>query len=126
MAITPKLVMGSWVGAEDPRIRFRSTYLGQGSNTALPIVAYFMEQINKDTAYSKVAEARFPSLPYSLRARLNCDLYELDDNLIRDIERTVWQRDSIMQADTLSAPPPETFLQMLYRRKMRMIFARQM
>lgn len=41
MAITPNLVMGSWVGADDPRIRFRSTELGQGSNTALPITGYF-------------------------------------------------------------------------------------
>lgn len=125
MAVTPKLVMGSWVGADDPRIRFRSTYLGQGSNTALPMVAYFLEQVNKDGAYTDVAKAKFEPLPYKLRTRLNCDLYELDDNLIRDIEKTVWQRDSIMQADTLSAPPPETFLQMLYRRKMRILLASQ-
>lgn len=125
MAVTPKLVMGSWVGADDPRIRFRSTYLGQGSNTALPMVAYFLEQVNKDGAYSDVAKAKFKPLPYKLRTRLNCDLYELDDSLIRDIEKTVWQRDSIMQTDTLSAPPPETFLQMLYRRKMRILLASQ-
>jgi hypothetical protein len=52
-------------------------------------------------------------------------LYELDENLLRDIEKTVWQRDSIIQADTLSAPPPETFLQMLYKRKMRIFLASQ-
>jgi penicillin-binding protein 1A len=125
MAISPKLVVGSWVGADDPRVRFRSTYLGQGSNTALPMVAYFMESINKDTAYRQISKARFEQLPYSLSRKLNCDLYELDDTLIRDIERTVWQRDSIIQADTLSAPPPETFLQMLYRRKMRILLASQ-
>ena len=125
MAITPKLVMGSWVGADDPRIHFRSTYLGQGSNTALPITAYFLEQVNKDTAYKELARARFPSLPWSLSRRLDCDLYELDETLLKDIEKTVWQRDSIMQADTLNAPPPETFLQMLYRRKMRILLASQ-
>jgi penicillin-binding protein 1A len=125
MAITPRLVMGSWVGADDPRIHFRSTYLGQGSNTALPTVAYFLEQINKDTAYRQIAKARFPALPWSLSRRLNCDLYELDETLLRDIEKTVWQRDSIIQADTLNAPPPETFLQMLYRRKMRIMLASQ-
>src|SRR5690606_29456133 len=54
MAMTPKLVMGSWVGADDPRIRFRSTYLGQGSNTALPVVAYFLQEVNKDTTYRDV------------------------------------------------------------------------
>lgn len=125
MAMTPKLVIGTWVGAEDPRIRFRSTYLGQGSNTALPMVAYFLEQINKDTLYREIAEAKFEDLPYALRRRLNCDLYELDESLLRDIEKTVWQRDSIIQADTLNPPPPETFLQMLYRRKMRIMLASQ-
>jgi len=125
MAITPKLVIGSWVGADDPRIRFKSTYLGQGSNTALPMAAYFLEQINDDTTYQAISEARFQPLPYALRAKLNCDLYELDDLLVRDIEKTVWQRDSIMLADTLSKPPPETYLQMLYRRKMKILFASQ-
>lgn len=125
MAITPKLVIGTWVGADDPRIRFRSTYLGQGSNTALPMVAYFLEQINKDTGYRDISKAKFPSLPYALSSRLDCDLYELDEDLLKDIEKTVWQRDSIIQADTLTAPPPETFLQMLYRRKMRIMLASQ-
>ena len=125
MALTPKLVIGSWVGGDDPRIRFRSTYLGQGSNTALPMVAYFMEKINKDADYKEIAKAKFPALPYSLSRKLDCDLYELDDQILADIEKTVWQRDSIMQADTLSAPPPETFLQMLYRRKMRILLASQ-
>lgn len=123
MAMTPTLVMGAWVGADDPRIRFRSTYLGQGSNTALPVVAYFMDRINRDSTFRKLVDAKFPALPYALRRRLNCDLYELDEDLLRDIERSVWERDSIIQADTLSAPPPETFLQMLYRRKMRITLA---
>lgn len=125
MAITPNLVMGSWVGADDPRIHFRSTYLGQGSNTALPMVAYFLEQVNKDAAYNNISKARFPALPWSLRSRLNCDLYELDEEMLKDIEKTVWRRDSIIHADTLSQPPPETFLQMLYRRKMRIMLASQ-
>lgn len=125
MAATPKLVMGTWVGAEDPRIHFRSTSLGQGANTALPIVAYFLEKVNQDSAYAAIAHATFPELPYSVRRRLNCDLYELDEDLLRDIERTVWQRDSLIQADTLHEPPPETFLQMLYERKMRIMLARQ-
>lgn len=125
MAVTPKIVIGTWVGADDPRISFRNTYLGQGSNTALPMAAYFLEQVNKDDDYKEISKAKFSPLAYPLRSRLNCDLYELSDHLLRDIEKTVWQRDSIMQADTLKAPPPETFLQMLYRRKMRIMLASQ-
>jgi penicillin-binding protein 1A len=125
MAVTPNMVIGTWVGADDPRISFRSTYLGQGSNTALPMAAYFLQQVNKDDSYQEISKAKFPSLPYRLRSRVNCDLYELNDDLLQSIEKTVWQRDSIMQADTLSKPPPETFLQLLYKRKMRIMLANQ-
>lgn len=125
MAFTPGLVMGSWVGADDPRIRFRSTELGQGSNTALPVVANFLRSINDDGQYKKISVAKFPPLPYSLRADLDCDLYELSENLWSQIEQTVYQRDSIMQADSLAKPPRETFLQSLYKRKRRIILATQ-
>jgi penicillin-binding protein 1A len=119
MAMTPRLVMGTWVGADDPRIRFRHTTLGQGSNTALPIVAYFLRQVNDNPAYKKISGAKFPALENELRKKLNCDLYELDDNLLMEIEKSVRARDSVIQADTLVAPPPETFLQTLYNRKRR-------
>ena len=39
MGITPDLTTGVWVGAEDRSVHFRSTELGQGSHTALPIWA---------------------------------------------------------------------------------------
>ncbi len=130
MAITPTLVMGSWVGADDPRIRFRLTSLGQGSSTALPIVAYFMQQVNHDKNFDSIAQARFPVLPPELRKKLECDLYELDEELIADIEYTLTKRDSIlqlkrliMQTDSIAADtivvPQESFLEQLYRRKLK-------
>ena len=121
MAATPKLVMGTWVGADDPRIRFRDTRLGEGSNTALPVVAYFLRQINADPLYGDISKAKFPRLPREIRGKLDCDLYELDDQLWTQIEKSVHARDSIIQADTLEPPPPQTFLQSLYNRKRRII-----
>ncbi len=117
MAFTPNIVMGTWVGADDPRIRFRQTRLGEGSNTALPIVAYFLRAINDDPAYRDLAGAGFTPLPRELRRKLNCDLYELDDETWNEIEQSVLARDSIIMSDTLAPPPPETFLQSLYYRK---------
>jgi len=130
MAITPTLVMGSWVGADDPRIRFRLTSLGQGSNTALPITAFFMQQVNRDKALEQIANAKYENLPEDLRKKLDCDLYELSDDLMLDIEISLHKRDSIiqfknavLQLDTLAADtvviPQETYLQQLYRRKLR-------
>jgi len=48
MGITPDLVGGCWVGAEDRRVHFRSTLYGQGANMALPIYAYFIQRVYKD------------------------------------------------------------------------------
>jgi penicillin-binding protein 1A len=119
MAITPKLAIGTWVGADDPRIRFRNTKLGQGSNTALPIAAYFLKQVSQDTAYKSLSSARFKPLPNALQRELQCDLYELDDDLWAEIEKTIFKQDSIMHADTLAKPRQETFLEMLYKRKLK-------
>lgn len=45
MGITPNLVSGCWVGAEERNVHFRSTRYGQGANMALPIFGKYMEQI---------------------------------------------------------------------------------
>jgi len=76
IAITPQLVIGSWVGADDPRIRFRSTSLGQGAATALPIVATFFQQVNKDPEFRKMSGAHFPPLPSKLDRKLSCELFK--------------------------------------------------
>ncbi len=48
MGLTPDLVTGVWVGAEDRSVRFRSTQQGQGSRTAMPIYGYYMNEVYKD------------------------------------------------------------------------------
>lgn len=48
VGVTPKLVGGAWVGGEYRSIHFRTGALGQGSRTALPIYAYFMEKVLAD------------------------------------------------------------------------------
>lgn len=51
IAMTPHLVMGSWVGGEDRRIRFptdRAYSIGQGARTALPIVGTFINYVSED------------------------------------------------------------------------------
>jgi penicillin-binding protein 1A len=125
MAMTPRLVVGTWVGADDPRIRFRDTSLGQGSNTALPIVAYFLKRLNDDPDYKFVSEAKFPSLSSAAQTKLNCDLYELNDDLWTEIEKSMHMRDSVIRIDTLATPPPETFLQSLYKRKRKILLVSQ-
>lgn len=85
MAITPKLVIGSWVGADDPRLHFKSTSLGQGAATALPITAYFLQQVNKDERLRDIARARFAALPPELRSQLDCNTSKSDLNIFQRI-----------------------------------------
>lgn len=72
IGFNPRLVVGVWVGANDPRIRFRSTSLGQGSNTALPIFASFYQQINNDSRFSSIAQTTFRSTSEEVRQKLDC------------------------------------------------------
>ncbi len=48
VGITPELVTGVWVGAEDRAVRFKSMTWGQGGRMALPIYGYYMQRIYKD------------------------------------------------------------------------------
>lgn len=72
MGYTPKLVTGVWVGAEYPIVRFRDLSLGQGANTALPIFAEFMLQLNQDCDYTELSEARFPEPSLEVQNMLAC------------------------------------------------------
>ena len=47
MGLTPELVTGVWVGAEDRDVRFRSMTWGQGARMALPIYGYYMQAVYK-------------------------------------------------------------------------------
>lgn len=81
----PDLVMISWVGADNPSFRFRSTALGQGANTALPITALFLKKINKDASLNSISKARFPTPSSDIIDRLNCPPQKEDKNIIEHI-----------------------------------------
>ena len=79
MGITPDLTTGVWVGAEDRSVHFRSTRLGQGSHTALPIWALYMKKVYNDPNL-KVSKGDFPK-PYAPGVDLdfNCWQYENEE-----------------------------------------------
>ena len=71
MGITPDLTTGVWVGAEDRSVHFRSTALGQGSHTALPIWAMYMKKVYADPTLN-VSKGDFPK-PVAPDVDLNFD-----------------------------------------------------
>lgn len=83
IGVTPKLVGGSWVGAEHRSIHFRTGSMGQGSRTALPVFAYFMEKVlaDKDLGY----RAKFPTEPKQLISRdYKCDTWVAPEEVEND------------------------------------------
>ncbi|MDX5418068.1 MAG: transglycosylase domain-containing protein [Hymenobacteraceae bacterium] len=75
IGITPDLVTGVWVGAESPKVRFRTLTDGQGSRTALPVWGEFMSRVAKDRAYAGYMNSRFePLTPHLIRV-LDCESF---------------------------------------------------
>lgn len=65
---TPLLTCGVWVGCEDRAAHFRSTALGQGARTAMPVFGLFMNKVYSDPQlpYNKIitSENRYSSDQY--------------------------------------------------------------
>ncbi|MFY7971131.1 MAG: transglycosylase domain-containing protein [Flavobacteriales bacterium] len=72
IGLTPDLVTGVWVGAQDPTVRFASTALGQGANTGLPIYGYYMNYVYKDPQL-KVSKSDFKAPEGFDATRFQCD-----------------------------------------------------
>ena len=60
VGIVPRLVTACWVGGEDRDIHFNSTAMGQGAETALPIFAYYLTKIYRNTALGYSPNEKFP------------------------------------------------------------------
>ena len=76
MGVSPKLVVGAWVGGEYRCIHFRTGQLGQGSRTALPICGYFLEQVLADKNFSQYhAKFQNPKDEEILSTMYNCASY---------------------------------------------------
>ena len=76
IGVSPKLVVGAWVGGEYRSIHFRTGALGQGSRTALPICGYFLQEVLNDPAF-KAYHAKFskPKDDDITRSMYTCDSY---------------------------------------------------
>ena len=76
MGVSPKFVVGAWVGGEYRCIHFRTGALGQGSRTALPICGYFLQSVFHDPAF-KHYHGKFdkPNDPDIERFMYICDSY---------------------------------------------------
>lgn len=72
VAVTPRLIHGSWVGLDHHEIGFRDTSLGQGANAALPLFALWMQELNRNPEYRSITAAKFDSPGKEVLNVLDC------------------------------------------------------
>ncbi len=87
IGVTPQLVTGVWTGCEDRDIHFRSTYLGEGANTALPIFALYMKRVYADATLGIKKNVDFDAPKTPLTITLDCGLYDQKQQGTDDVEK---------------------------------------
>jgi penicillin-binding protein 1A len=75
MGITPSLVVGTWVGGEDPWIRFLSLADGQGSVMAKPFFREFIRRLQEAENVDFEPNAKFVRPPGDLEIEIDCGRY---------------------------------------------------
>ncbi|MFD2573207.1 penicillin-binding protein 1A [Spirosoma soli] len=72
VGVSNNLVVGAWVGGDDRSIHFRSTDLGEGAKTALPLVGSFLEKVYADPKFKQL-QGPFPKPTVPITKNyLNC------------------------------------------------------
>jgi penicillin-binding protein 1A len=75
MGITPDLVSGCWVGAEDRSVHFDSGDQGQGAQMALPIWAKYMQKVYADKTI-KIRQGDFDKPSKKIEIEMDCRKYD--------------------------------------------------
>ncbi|OIP01400.1 MAG: transglycosylase [Bacteroidetes bacterium CG2_30_33_31] len=84
VGVTKNLIGGAWVGGEQRCVHFRTGVYGEGSRTALPVYALFMEKVLKDESL-KQYRGRFPTKPKeTITKSYTCHTYVRRDSSAND------------------------------------------
>ncbi len=72
IGITPKLITVTWVGNDNYNIGFKTTSLGQGANTALPIFAKLYQKMNLRKDFDPITKSLFETSDEQVIKDLQC------------------------------------------------------
>ncbi len=75
LGYTPRLVVGTWIGASYPAVHFRTLGRGSATATALPLWGSFMRRVAADKKLAKFQGGGFPALDEMTLALLQCPDY---------------------------------------------------
>lgn len=87
IGITPQLVTGVWTGCEDRDIHFRSTRLGEGANTALPIFAGYMKRVYDNQKLGIKKNVDFVPPKSGVSITLDCGAYSQQQKGTNEVEK---------------------------------------
>lgn len=77
MAVTPSIVVGTWVGGDDKWVRFTNLAEGQGFVMARPIFKNFIKKLEEDAdSIGFTLNKSFPPLSKEAKAMTNCEKYK--------------------------------------------------
>lgn len=86
IGVTPQLVTGVWTGCEDRAIHFRSTNLGEGANSALPVFALYMKRVYADKALGIKQNVDFAMPKSGVNITLDCNAYSQQQQGTAEVE----------------------------------------
>ncbi|WP_158825177.1 penicillin-binding protein 1A [Mucilaginibacter lacusdianchii] len=86
IGITPYLVTGVWTGCEDRALHFRSTRLGEGANTALPIFALYMKKIYANQSLGIKPGVDFDPPKNGVNIQLDCNAYSQQQQATTEVD----------------------------------------
>jgi penicillin-binding protein 1A len=86
IGVTPQLVTGVWTGCEDRAIHFRSTNLGEGANSALPVFALYMKKVYADKNLGVRSNIDFAMPPKGINITLDCGAYSQQQQGTAEVE----------------------------------------
>ncbi|GAA4096241.1 penicillin-binding protein 1A [Mucilaginibacter panaciglaebae] len=87
IGVTPKLVTGVWTGCENRDFHFRTTRMGEGSNSALPIFALYLKKVYADQSLGIKKNIDFELPKGGLTTVLDCDLYSQQQKGTNDVDK---------------------------------------
>lgn len=88
IGVTKDYITGVWVGADDNRIRFRTSETGEGARTALPIYGKYMDLMFADKRLL-LTKGKFPAPSVKISKSYNCRTFA------PPIDTTILTTDSI-------------------------------
>ncbi len=108
MSITPELVTGAWVGGDDRSIHFRTTRLGEGSKTALPIVGRFLEKAYRDKSLA-LETGPFPKPAFEITKHYICPTPEPEPDSLDMESDSLFVNPLEEEELEIGPPPPPSF-----------------